>query len=203
MESYDDTLVIQRLKEFVTNSGLTVTQFADKCGIPRPSFSQMLSGRNRTINSQVLVKLNAAFPQLDIMWLLLGSNAVRKDVNIQMSEPQNPQDGVAGQQQTTVNQLQQVFVTCEDCAKDSVQSEQKLHKPCDKSPEPDHSVAAEWAASVICIPPSDVKTDSANAKSAGYDASQITASTSSAKRSIKSIIIFYSDNSFESFTPSI
>lgn len=39
--------IITRLNEFVSQRGLSSSQFADLLGIPRPSASQILSGRNK------------------------------------------------------------------------------------------------------------------------------------------------------------
>lgn len=48
------------------------TQFADMCEIPRPSFSQLLSGRNQKISDTLIRKIHAAYPDLSVMWLMFG-----------------------------------------------------------------------------------------------------------------------------------
>ena len=45
----DTDNVAIRLKGFIQSQGLTNSQFADNCGIPRPSLSQLLGGRNKKI----------------------------------------------------------------------------------------------------------------------------------------------------------
>ena len=67
MESSAETPIIQRLNEFIRYTGLSSTQFADKAGIPRPTLSQMVHGRNKSVNNQMLAKLNENFPELSIM----------------------------------------------------------------------------------------------------------------------------------------
>lgn len=52
--------------------GLSSTQMADAAGIARPTFSQLLSGRNKKISNELISKLHDAFPELDVMWLLFG-----------------------------------------------------------------------------------------------------------------------------------
>ena len=42
--------IVERLKQYIAEKGLTNTQFADRAGIPRPTLSQILHGRNKTIN---------------------------------------------------------------------------------------------------------------------------------------------------------
>ena len=72
MEENDKSPVIDRLVQFINYTGLSSSQFADKTGIPRPSLSQMLHGRNKSVNNQVLTKLHTSFPALNILWLLFG-----------------------------------------------------------------------------------------------------------------------------------
>ena len=58
-----------RLKVFMDSTGLNNSQFADRCGLPRPSFSQLLSGRNKKVSDVVLTRIHDAFPQLNMLWL--------------------------------------------------------------------------------------------------------------------------------------
>ena len=67
--------IITRLNEFVSQRGLSSSQFADLLGIPRPSASQILSGRNTKISNEFLGKLHYAFPDLDLMWLMFGETS--------------------------------------------------------------------------------------------------------------------------------
>lgn len=61
-----------RLKGFIDEMGLTNSQFADTCGIPRPSLSQLLTGRNKKISDVLIGQIHQAFPQLSVVWLLFG-----------------------------------------------------------------------------------------------------------------------------------
>lgn len=67
-----DTNVADRLKTFIENKGLTYSQFADTCGIPRPSLSQLLTGRNKKISDIMVGQIHNMFPELSIVWLLFG-----------------------------------------------------------------------------------------------------------------------------------
>ena len=67
----DDNVAI-RLKGFIDEMGLTNSQFADQCGIPRPSLSQILTGRNKKISDVIVGKINTAYPRLSVLWLLFG-----------------------------------------------------------------------------------------------------------------------------------
>lgn len=67
-----ETNVADRLKYFIESKGLTFSQFADTCGIPRPSLSQLLTGRNKKISDIMVGQIHNMFPELSIMWLLFG-----------------------------------------------------------------------------------------------------------------------------------
>lgn len=64
--------VSTRLKLFMDEEGLTISQFADKCGIPRPSLSQLLSGRNKKLSDVVVKQIHDQFPDLSVLWLMFG-----------------------------------------------------------------------------------------------------------------------------------
>lgn len=67
----EDNVAI-RLKGFMDEMGLTNSQFADQCGIPRPSLSQLLTGRNKKISDVIVGQIHQAFPKLSVLWLLFG-----------------------------------------------------------------------------------------------------------------------------------
>ncbi len=67
----DDALNI-RLKLFLDRTGLSNSQFADKCEIPRPTFSQLLSGRNKKVSDILLGQIHKGFPELSMVWLMFG-----------------------------------------------------------------------------------------------------------------------------------
>ena len=55
-----------RLKFFIENRGLTNSQFADSCEIPRPTLSQILSGRNKKISDILIGQIHRAYPELSV-----------------------------------------------------------------------------------------------------------------------------------------
>lgn len=177
METIEETPIIQRLKQFIGETGLSSTQFADKCGIPRPSFSQMLSGRNKSINNQVLSKLNEAFPELDIMWLLFGKENKRPTSNLKNSEPQIASTFIQSGHQEPGNQHVNQTQTSQSALG------QGYTQPSGQPTQANESI---WQASVLCSPP----------ESEG--AAPRTVLSEPAKR-ISSIIVLYTDNSFETF----
>jgi len=64
--------IVSRLKHFIDTHGIPITQFADKCLIPRPTLSQLLNGRNKKVSDEVIAKIHAAYPSLSVMWLMFG-----------------------------------------------------------------------------------------------------------------------------------
>ncbi len=70
-----------RLKLFLDSINMPSTQFADLCEIPRPSFSQLLSGRNQKISDVLIRKIHAANPDLSIMWLMFGEGPMLENRN--------------------------------------------------------------------------------------------------------------------------
>lgn len=65
-----------RLKLFIEHTGLSYAQFADECGIPRPSLSQLISGRNKKISDILVGQIHSKFPDLNILWLLFGEGSM-------------------------------------------------------------------------------------------------------------------------------
>ena len=54
--------IVNRLKLFMDSESIGSTQFADACKIPRPTLSQILSGRNKKISDEVISKIHEAYP---------------------------------------------------------------------------------------------------------------------------------------------
>ena len=71
-----ETSVAERLKTFIESKGLSYSQFADTCGIPRPSLSQLLTGRNKKINDIMVGQIHNMFPELSVVWLLFGEGSM-------------------------------------------------------------------------------------------------------------------------------
>ena len=64
--------IVTRLKMFLEQAGISNSQFADTCDIPRPTLSQLLNGRNKKVSDEVIGKIHRAYPSLNIMWLMFG-----------------------------------------------------------------------------------------------------------------------------------
>ncbi|MDE7380715.1 MAG: helix-turn-helix domain-containing protein [Muribaculaceae bacterium] len=66
-----------RLKHLIDIEGLTSSQFADRCKIPRPTLSQLLTGRNKKISDVLLGQIHSSFPDINILWLLFGEGDIK------------------------------------------------------------------------------------------------------------------------------
>ncbi|MCM1490588.1 MAG: hypothetical protein NC095_07165 [Muribaculum sp.] len=78
-----------RLKLFMDSIGVQSSQFADSCEIPRPSFSQLLSGRNQKVSDILIKKIHAAYPDLSIMWLMFGEGSMKSSSRNQDESPKS------------------------------------------------------------------------------------------------------------------
>lgn len=92
--------LVNRLKYYMETSKVTISQFADTCGIPRPTMSQLMNGRNKRISDEVINKIHNGFPNLSILWLMFGEGQMELNPNIEISEPQNNGIRVISDQET-------------------------------------------------------------------------------------------------------
>lgn len=159
--------IVERLIAFRDYTKLSNSQFADQAGIPRPTLSQFLNGRNKRLSDDFAAKLHAAYPELNVMWLLFGEGDMLTRSNIEISEAKKADfSAIADSQAPDTPKVESIPYSDEN-TKDSapIQSE----APSSMAQEP------RWA------PVMHVSADPA--------------------KTIKSIIVFYSDNSYEIFTP--
>ncbi len=179
--------VITRLKYFMEQMGVSVTQFADNTGIQRSSMSQILSGRNQKISIITIGKIYEAYPNLSLTWLLSGKGAMLVDGELpRVSDTpagEGEKETVAqpsgtGQALLTLFSNESVInaderATPEKYAtENSSKNEDKTDYPIEKEEERRRQVVNVEAL------PSELKN----------------------KRVVK-IMIFYSDNTFEAFSP--
>lgn len=172
--------IVNRLKSFMEAHGIGSTQFADACGIPRPTLSQILSGRNKKISDEVISKIHAAYPRLSVLWLLFGEGQMESMVNIAFSEAQNTRripvkdsaDNGFGPQ--AVASSGDAVEEDEGLFGASVNSEPLIFD--DEKPLTEVQSVAAGKAPEVTIP-------------------------ADGSKSIVNIMVFYSDNSYQSFVP--
>lgn len=84
--------LVNRLKFFLEENKIAISQFADKCRIPRPTLSQILNGRNKKISDELISKIHEAYPDLSVLWLMFGEGDMVTRANTRTSEAENSQE---------------------------------------------------------------------------------------------------------------
>lgn len=174
--------IVDRLVAYKNYTGLSNSQFADKAGIPRPTLSQFLNGRNKRLSDDLTSKLHQAYPDLNVMWLLFGEGDMVSDANIEFSEGKTDPFAHIEVDQVADFEDPAPYGSIFHSVTNSDQSTQPQHSPASESNIP-HSFAGIPAQPLSEAPASVHHT-----------------ATDSPKK-IKSIMVFYSDNSYEIFTP--
>lgn len=65
---------IKRIDKILEFYGLSAAAFADKIAVQRSSISHLLSGRNKP-SLEFVLKVVAAFPEVNLYWLLNGKGS--------------------------------------------------------------------------------------------------------------------------------
>ena len=196
--------ISSRLKEFLDYTGLQSTQFADTCGIPRPSFSQLLRGRNKKVSDEVITKIHESFPQLSILWLMFGEGDMVLSSNIRISESENAVN-------PPLYPMQSADDESDDVETDDFYSQRELSQSTNMPPLPGMDTSELTPGNMPFVIPgtSEAKNDTnhhGNTRTynnAQHDSvsSVSVLSNDANQRRVVSIMVFYSDKSFETFVP--
>lgn len=81
--------IVDRLKYFMKSADISSSQLADTCGIPRPTVSQILNGRNKKISHDIIDKIHVAYPGLSVNWIMFGEGDMMVNSNFEISKHQN------------------------------------------------------------------------------------------------------------------
>jgi len=172
-----------RIKLFLDSTGIQNSQFADTCGIPRPSLSQLLNGRNKKVSDEVIGKIHDAYPNLSVLWLLFGEGDMLNSGNIETSESQN-------EDLSPISQFENAgFEDVEIKETDFSSVNKKDANRNYHNNEPEFSLSAEEMPAQRISPSIQ-----------GTHVPQISIKADNTRR-VTSIMVFYSDNSFETFVP--
>lgn len=187
--------IVNRLKTYMDSENIGSTQFADACRIPRPTLSQILSGRNKKISDEVIAKIHDAYPNLSVMWLLFGEGDMLASPNIKVSELQK---GGFIDFSTPQN------VGMEEIAIGERGAENASVFGSENQMEPSLFGYDELGDEMGCSAGANQSVGASSPSAAGTDGTKPNAISidTDAGKSIVSIMVFYSDNSFQSFVPS-
>lgn len=177
--------IVSRLKDFREHLNLSVTQFADLCNIPRPTMSQLLSGRNKKVSDELLRKFHQQFPQLNLMWLLFGEGDMLASGNFETSEPQNTPHLIDSDPEASGIEPVETQIDFQLPFSDSDSENNDADTPAFPGIESRRIFPVKE--------PSDPEKPQPTTISFNSDSD----------RKIVNIIVYYNDNSFESFVPGL
>lgn len=199
----NDSSAAIRLKHFLEFTGLTNSQFADQCGIPRPTLSQLLSGRNKKLSDQVLRPIHLHFPDLSLVWLMFGEGdmLVGGD-NTAKSADLSTANGIAATGPDKDNDS--MFDTSgfsddsDSAALSASNTSKSVSNPSDRSaldPEPNGS----WDGAGRMEANEEEEAVYRRTPPRGYRRGRT--DSISSPRKVRSIMVYYDDNTYETFYP--
>ena len=175
MEENEALIVAERMKSFIEYKGISVTQFADATKIQRSSMSQILGGRNQKISINTIGKIHSAYPDLSIYWLLYGTGPMILTATIPPAENiTSPSKEFSTSLFPEENEIKPDELTAP--SKYSRENDSNIHQ------RQDHKLENEEVTDlkVPFFAPSE----------------QVVKN-----KKVTKIMIFYSDNTFETFSP--
>lgn len=182
--------IVSRLKKFISHLNIPVTQFADTCGIPRPTLSQLLNGRNKKVSDEFIGKIHDAYPSLSVLWLMFGEGDMLHDKNIATSEPQTGSifDFNSDEDVSTKEVSPRI-----DFNSDIKENEPDNFSGINESPAPKTRQEIPQNNSHNSTFGVELPEKSDKQNTITFSADQ--------HKKIVNIIVYYNDNSFESFVP--
>ena len=204
--------IVDRLKYFMNLNGIAISQFADTCQIPRPTMSQILNGRNKKISDELIGKIHSAYPTLSIMWLMFGEGNINNSVQdivtespITVNDPTLIGNNVATDSVNRHTIPEPDYFTSSEIghskAKQDVNSLINFdfqHSPSDQAPKVNIDTDKTNISKQTIGNPTF--SDNGNTSDGNLRLSEVNICTSGNKK-ITNIVVFYSDNSFQSFYP--
>lgn len=166
-----------RIVTFIENKGISAAEFADQIGIQRSSLSHVLNGRNNP-GFSFIQKILTTYPQINSRWLITGEGNMLND-NIQTEATINPQPSLFDSQQ--VIKTVQPKVTEKMAPNQDFQAQEQSPNKEQTSPE----LEVQVTKTVDNIRP---------------DIPQLI--EKKATKTIKRVLIFYDDHTFDDYRPS-
>lgn len=173
--------IVSRLKKYMDYRQIAISQFADTCFIPRPTISQILNGRNKKISDELIGKIHAAYPELSIVWLMFGEGDMLVNSSIKISEAKNDKKLTFDDSQISEHEI---FATSE-------QPFPEITEIYSNKSEADNQ-------------PREAVKPAVNSTSGlrSSELEEVLAGKIESSKKITSIVVFYADNTFQTFNPS-
>ena len=157
------------------------SQLADACGISRPTVSQILNGRNKKISDELIGKIHDTYPELSVLWLMFGEGNMYVNSNNQFSGAQNTIKNADNLTQPSNSQKdnsnEEIFFGIRNFS-----SENSLDAGNEKK-------------SLLSIQESHNSPDALK--------EMIKSVSEKSYKTITNIVVFYADNTFQTFAPTI
>lgn len=71
--------VKERFKMIMEREGLTAGAFAESIGVAQATISHILGARNKYPSTEVVLRLQQRYPDIDLNWLLTGEGSMSKE----------------------------------------------------------------------------------------------------------------------------
>ncbi|MDE6204888.1 MAG: helix-turn-helix domain-containing protein [Duncaniella sp.] len=188
--------LVSRLKQYLNTRGISITQFADECDIPRPSASQLLAGRNKKVSDEIIGKIHYTYPELSVSWLMFGEGEMVIGGNIATSKPQNePSDTESNAQKADI----------QDYSSQDENLFSVTDSDSEKSEEPE-TEEFSFVGNTFAFAGNTSTTSTPTAAASSQPQSQqspnrpITVTPGKGK-CVTGIVVYYSDSTYESFVP--
>lgn len=184
--------IVSRLKTFINHLNIPVTQFADNCSIPRPTLSQLLNGRNKKVSDELIGKIHETYPELSVLWLMFGEGDMLHKKNIEISEPKTGNIFDFQNEEHFINEHITTNISFGETTTENLT--EKINN-------------AEFTAITNTSPQNTINIEANHVNNTDENdllkesCSTINFQTNQGKK-VVNIIVYYSDNSFESFIPS-
>lgn len=178
-----------RLKHFIDSLGMNTTTFADKCGIPRPSFSQIITGRNQKVSNLLIGKIHETYPDLSLYWLMFGQGEMLVSRSSDSFEPELNPD--APDMDVPVAPYTDVVIAT------SPSHEREI--PADDPQMQTEGILNDRKSFVIMQQLVEQQKEMLHLLQKIKDENEVRLNVS--ERKVASITIFYDDSSFETFVP--
>lgn len=89
----DISSFLSRLKTLLAHNELSSAAFADLIQVQRSSISHLLNGRNKP-SLEFIIKVDEAFAEVDLQWLLYGKGTFPRTETNPTPEPKDREDAI-------------------------------------------------------------------------------------------------------------
>lgn len=188
--------IVSRLKLFMELNKISNSQLADTCKIPRPTVSQLLNGRNKKVSDEVISRIHASYPALSIMWLMFGEEPMLMEKVSGGNVPnRNMQKSPAVKLRENSLFPDEVDDYQEDGNLTASGADKRAPRSGDAAVSAPRAGAFDSGGSMVSQMLENFAKNAGQRSPGGHD------SLSGGQKKIVNVMVFYSDNSFETFVP--